>query len=276
MARKINPIGIRIPYLQTWPSLWHSSISYSSLMYQDLFIRKYVKAQFRRYRLDLAECQIKRTFNVLFISLFLFNTNVNANFQFKPFLFLRSYFLFRVLLDAEAARISGAIKRFFNVPKVRINFKIIKRQKPNFKEIALTANPILLNNYFIRRYSRMNSYKYILKSFRGLYGSLRLARFNLKGLKLRIAGPVRAPRTRRSQIIKKLYFGTTPLQTFSSLILYSLRTRALDEGVVTIRTWMYKKTGQVESIRNRYVFLTCKRIWGASRVATRFFVKKNH
>jgi len=70
MARKINPIGIRIPYLQTWPSLWHSSVSYSSLMYQDLFIRKYVKAQFRRYRIDLAECEIKRTFNTLFISLF--------------------------------------------------------------------------------------------------------------------------------------------------------------------------------------------------------------
>jgi len=269
MARKINPTGIRIPYIQTWPGLWHSSNTYDSLLYQDLFIRKYIKTQFKKYRVDLANCEIKRTFNVTFISLFVFNVNFNANFQFKPFLFLRSYYFLKHILYIEAPHFIKAISQFFKVARIVLNFRIINKQKPNFRTIALTANPILLGNYFIRRYSRMNSFRYILKSFRGLYGSLRLERFNLKGLKIRVAGPTRAPRTRRAQIIKKLYFGTTPIQTFSSLILYVARTRALDEGVITMRAWLYKKTGRVESLKNSYVFFFCRKIWRSRKHLTR-------
>jgi len=254
MARKINPKIIRIPYTQTWPSLWHSSVTYSSLLNQDFFIRKYLRFQLRKYRVELADCEIKRTFNTIFINAFIFNANFNANFQFTPFLFLRSYTFLLHIFYIETPHLIRAISGFFNSTKVRINFQIIRNQKPNFRTIALTANPILLGNYFIKKYSRMNSFKHILKSFRGLYSSLRLEPFNLKGLKIRVSGPTRAPRTRRAQLIQKLYFGTTPIQTFSSLISYIVRTRALSEGVVTMRAWLYKKTGQNEAIKNSYVF----------------------
>jgi ribosomal protein S3 len=271
MSRKINPIGIRIPYTKTWPSLWHSSVTYSSLLYQDFFLRKYLKFQLRKYRVELAHCEVKRTLNTTFISLFVFNANVNANFQFKPFLFLRSYYLLKHIFYTETPHFIKAIQQFFGVTRVIFNFCIIRNQKPNFRTIALTANPILLGNYFMRKYTKMNSYRRILKSFRGLYSSLRLARFNLKGLKIRVAGPVRAPRTRRSQIIKKLYFGTTPIQTFSSLILYVARSRALDEGVVSMRAWLYKKTGDAETYKENYVYFFVKKIWKSRRHLLRIF-----
>lgn len=271
MARKINPKIIRIPYTQTWPSLWHSSVTYSSLLYQDFFIRKYLRFQFRKYRVELADCEIKRTFNTIFITAFIFNANVNANFQFTPFLFLRSYTFLLHIFYIETPHLIKAISSFFNATKVRINFQIIRNQKPNFKTVALTANPILLGNYFIKKYSRMNSFKHILKSFRGLYSSLRLEPFNLKGLKIRVSGPTRAPRTRRAQRIQKLYFGTTPIQTFSSLISYIVRTRSLSEGVVTMRAWLYKKTGQKEAIKNAFVFFFCKSVLQSRSYLFRIF-----
>ena len=249
-------------------------VVYGTLLHQDFFIRKYLKTQFRKYRVDLVNCEIKRTFNTIFISAVVFNANVNANFQFKPFLFLRSYYFLKHIFYLEMPHFIKAIKTFFKATRVIFNFQIISKQKPNFKTVALTANPVLLGNYFIRRYSRMNSFRHILKSFRGLYGSLRLERFNLKGLKIRVAGPTRAPRTRRSQIIKKLYFGTTPVQTFSSLILYVARTRALSEGVVTMRAWLYKKTAQEEALKNKYVFFFCNKLMLSRKNLIRIFKTK--
>lgn len=241
MARKVNPTIIRIPFIQSWPSLWHSDVNYFSILHQDAFIRKYFKTQFRRYRIEVFKCVTKRSFNSLFITVFLFNVNSRANLQFKPFLFLRSFKLFRPLFDTEARRFSLAMRRLTGLPNVSVCFRTIRYQKPNLMNIVQTASPTLLSNYFFRRYKKMNSYKYILKSFRKIFAVAHKFKSNLKGLSLRIAGPVRAPRTRRSQTIRKTFFGTTPISTFANLIAYSVKVRRLSEGVVSLKLWLFRR-----------------------------------
>jgi ribosomal protein S3 len=260
MARKINPIIVRIPFLKTWPSLWHGDFVYSNLLLADLFIKKYIKTEFRHYGVDVFECFIKRNFNRTFIVVYIFNTNSRANLQFKPFLFLRSFKLFRVVFDQEVSRLSQSLAKFLGSGLIHFNLRFIKYQKTNLKAIALSANPILLANYFARKYKRMNSVRFLFKSLKRIYSVLARKQFNFKGLKIRVAGPVRAPRTRRSLVFRKVFFGTTPIQTFANQISYVVRTRALSEGVVTAKFWMLKKLSARKLFDNSLFFTYMRKI----------------
>lgn len=189
----------------------------------------------------MSSCVIKRSLNRTFVHLYLFNLNYNINYQFKYYMFSRSYKVFRVLFDQEVARLSFTLSKFFYTGNVYFFLHFVRWQKPNFKTVALTANPVILGTYFIRKYTKMYAFKRILKAFRGMYESLTFATFNLKGLRVQINGPLGAPRNRKSRRITKFFFGTTPLQTFCSLIAYSVKSKALSDGVVTAKFWLYKK-----------------------------------
>src|SRR6185437_5500265 len=274
MGKKVNPNIIRVPKYKTWPYLWHSSYNYTSVLLQDIFIRKYLRHHFRQYKTIVASCVIKRSLTRLFIHVFLFNLNYSLNYQFKPYMFIRSYKLFRTLLDVDVPRLSYNISKMYNVGKVHFFFKFIKGQKPNFLTVALTADPVILGTYFVRKYTHMYAFKHILKTFKGLYGSLVQANFNLKGLRVQVSGPVGAPRNRMSKRIVKNFFGTTPLQTFCSLIAYSVKTRSLSEGVVTAKFWLYKKFPLADLINNKRLFLLVKNMLRTRRLKRPHFLRR--
>ena len=43
MGQKVNPIGLRLGINRTWDSRWYARHDYSTLLHQDLKLRKYIK-----------------------------------------------------------------------------------------------------------------------------------------------------------------------------------------------------------------------------------------
>jgi len=240
MAHKVNPIGIRLNLTRTWPSLWHSEYNYPVLLNLDFFFKKYLRDQFRLYGLDLAGFFIKRCANYSFISIFIFNTNPGVTTQFKRFLFLRHWHFFRVVLDLEIRRFLFAFYRASGLVNVRMRVRYIRYQRTNLKAIIWSSSPLLFANYFVKKYIKANSFKRIFKSFRSVYASALSAKLNVVGVKVKLSGPVKAPRTRRSQVVKALFRGAAPVQTFDKNVDYVVKTRSLREGTITLKVWFTK------------------------------------
>lgn len=246
MARKINPILIRAPFLRTWQSLWHSSYNYPILFQQELFLKKYLKTVFSKYSVYLVDLFVKRTFNCLFFTIVVFNKNSRSNTQFKPFLFLRKTKFLKVVLDQEIKRLTLTMLKLTGSSRIIFNFKFIKNQKSNIDTAIRLAKASLVQNFCLNLYAKMNSYGKILQTIKKSCNNLVGMKTNLKGIKIQISGPVRAPRTRRSQTIKALYFGTTPIATYGNFIDYSVKTRSLEEGVITMKLWIFKKQTDIK------------------------------
>jgi len=241
MGHRINPILARLPQLSIWSSLWYSKLNYYSLFYQDLFIKSYLKVELRRYGLILADCFIKRTYNSLFIDVFIINFNNRPNQQFKPFLYPRTSSFTKAVLKAESARWTFCLSQLSPNSLVKLFFRVLKFYKNNLRFIAVTANPILLGEYFIRRHKAMNSSKYILRSFKTIYKVISEKETLLEGLSTKVAGPIKAPRMRRALTLKNVFFGTTPLQTLSNFIFCYSLARVHSEGVVSIKFTVFKR-----------------------------------
>src|SRR6185437_16025155 len=144
MGKKVNPNIIRVPKYKTWPYLWHSSYNYTSVLLQDIFIRKYLRHHFRQYKTIVASCVIKRSLTRLFIHVFLFNLNYSLNYQFKPYMFIRSYKLFRTLLDVDVPRLSYNISKMYNVGKVHFFFNSLKAKNLIFVLLLLLRTLLFL------------------------------------------------------------------------------------------------------------------------------------
>ncbi|HEY5599239.1 MAG TPA: 30S ribosomal protein S3, partial [Candidatus Manganitrophaceae bacterium] len=44
MGQKVHPFGFRLGYIKTWHSRWYAEKGYSTLVHEDLKIRKIVKS----------------------------------------------------------------------------------------------------------------------------------------------------------------------------------------------------------------------------------------
>lgn len=61
MGQKVNPIGFRLGGVKTWRSLWFAEKNYSSLLHEDIGIRKYLKKKL--YNAGVSRIEIERAGN---------------------------------------------------------------------------------------------------------------------------------------------------------------------------------------------------------------------
>ena len=61
MGQKVNPIGFRLGGVKTWRSLWFTEKNYSTLLHEDIGIRKYLKKKL--YHAGISRIEIERAGN---------------------------------------------------------------------------------------------------------------------------------------------------------------------------------------------------------------------
>jgi hypothetical protein len=243
MTRSVNPIVIRLSTTKIWSNLWFSKYNYSDILNQDFFIKNYIRVQLKYYGIGVVNFNIKRSLNSIFITLTLFNCNFLNSHQFLYNFHISSISLIRSIFDYEVGRFSFSIYKLTGQSKVRFFIRTIKKQRYGLRAVLLSASPILLSKYFFMRYFKMGSYKPVLKVFKRIFNKPDVLEnnTNIKGLKLLISGPIKAPRNRRSFLIKNIFFGSTPFQTFNNYVDFFVKSKSLSEGVVTAKFFFFKK-----------------------------------
>lgn len=240
MGQKTNPLFIRQKILRHWGNLWYTKHNYPFILHQDLFIKRYIKHQLRLIKLELLNIIIKRTIKGIFINIIVFNWNRAKSLKFKALQPISRWWFPSLAFRLLSSRLATAIFKLTKLTNVRFKVNIIQDSKTAVYYLLTLAHPSLLANYVMGRQNRMFSAKRTLKILRAVSKKIPLANTLLRGLTLRVAGPLKAPRNRRAQVLKQTIFGTVPLQTFVTNILYAVASRSLHEGLVTVKIWMRK------------------------------------
>ena len=68
MGQKVHPIGFRLGVIRTWESKWYAEKDYSSLVHEDIKLRKYLKQ--RLYHAGISKIEIERAANKAKVNIF--------------------------------------------------------------------------------------------------------------------------------------------------------------------------------------------------------------
>jgi len=68
LGQKVHPIGFRLGVIRTWESKWYAEKDYSSLVHEDIKLRKYLKQ--RLYHAGISKIEIERAANKAKVNIF--------------------------------------------------------------------------------------------------------------------------------------------------------------------------------------------------------------
>lgn len=260
MARKINSNIIRLPKVFSWPNLWHSSKNYTKLVMSDFIVKSYLKTELKRYGYEVFKFSIKRTFTKVFISMFTFNVKKRLTKKFKNSLFLKYDNFLHTMLLVSTSRFVFCLQRLLGC-QVHLNFRFIKRQKSTLEYTLSLSNLTLLSNFFLKNYRYVSAGKKLLNKLEYAYNKVPLRKHLIRGLRIKISGPLRAPRQRRSQVMIRTFFGRIPTQVYKARISYINKTRVLKEGLVSVKFWMFKTLKFRRLLISKYLVRFIKKLY---------------
>lgn len=259
MGHRSNPNILRLGLLRNWQHLWFAEDSYYKLLHQDLFIRRYVKALFRTFGFQILRVGIKRSIKSVFITVSVFNWNKKPSEILVPYLANIKWWFADNIFQVIAQRFNIAIYRLTGVVDIRLRLQLFRSQTSSVEKIIKFANPLLFAKYIIRNHRRMYSAKRSIKILKSSFKELPLNFSLIRGLRIQVAGPLKAPRQRRAQTYKYILAGPVPLQTFSVNTLYTVMSRVLSEGLVTTKIWMRRPVVDKPVAKRKFFVLVVKK-----------------
>lgn len=259
MGHRSNPNILRLGLLRNWQHLWFAKDSYYKLLHQDLFIRRYVKALFRTFGFQILRVGIKRNIKSVFITVSVFNWNKKPSEILVPYLANIKWWFADNIFQVIAQRFNIAIYRLTGVVDIRLRLQLFRSQTSSVEKIIKFANPLLFAKYIIRNHRRMYSAKRSIKILKSSFKELPLNFSLIRGLRIQVAGPLKAPRQRRAQTYKYILAGPVPLQTFSVNTLYTVMSRVLSEGLVTTKIWMRRPVVDKPVAKRKFFVLVVKK-----------------
>jgi len=259
MGHRSNPNILRLGFLKNWSNLWFTGKTYYKLFHQDLFIRRYVKALFRIFGFQILRIGIKRNIKSIFVTVTVFNWNKKPSELLTPYLANIKWWFADNVFHVIVQRFAVAVYKLSGVVDVRMRLQYFHRQTSSIEKIIRFANPLLFAKYIIRNHRRMYSAKKSIKILRSTFKELPLNFSLIKGLRIQVSGPLKAPRQRRSQTYKYILAGPVPLQTFVVNTLYTVMSRVLSEGLVTTKIWMRRPAIKSVSAKRHFFYSVAKR-----------------
>ncbi len=203
MGQKVHPTGFRLGIIKTWNSRWYSEKDFSSLLHDDLQIKKFVKE--RLYHAGVASVEVERAANKL-------RVNIAAA---RPGIIIGKK-------GSEIEKLKSEIQKLTD-REVYINISEVQRPEIDAQLVAENVCLQLEKRVAFRRAMK-----------RSVSSALK---FGAKGIKISCAGRLGGAEMARREWYRE---GRVPLQTIRADIDYGFSEAKTTYGIIGVKVWVFK------------------------------------
>lgn len=203
MGQKVHPVGFRIGIIKTWNSRWYSDKSFSTLLHEDLNIKKFVKV--RLAPAGVSSVEIERAANKL-------RVNIAAA---RPGIIIGKK-------GSEIERLKAEIQKLTD-REVYINITEVQRPEVDAQLIAENVCQQLIKRVAFRRAMK-----------RSVGSALK---FGAKGIKISCSGRLGGAEIARTEWYRE---GRVPLHTLRADIDYGFYEARTTYGIIGVKVWVYR------------------------------------
>jgi small subunit ribosomal protein S3 len=202
LGQKVNPIGFRLGGIKTWNSLWFSGKNYSTLLHEDLKVRKFLKKKL--YHAGISRVDIERAAS---------RAKVNI-YAARP----------GVIIGKKGSEIEKLKKDLENITKSEIIINILEVRKPEI-DAQLVAENVALQ--LERRIAFRRAMKKCVTS---------AMKFGAKGIRINCAGRLGGAEMARSEWYRE---GRVPLHTLRADINWGFAEAHTAYGLIGIKVLIF-------------------------------------
>jgi small subunit ribosomal protein S3 len=203
MGQKVHPYGLRLGYTKTWKSRWFAKKDYSSLLHEDLMIKKKLREELKSA--GVASIEVERPGNKLRITIQTARPGIIIGRK-----------------GAEIDRLRQQVQKQTGREVLPINIQEVRRPELNAQLVAESIAMQLEKRVAFRR------------AMRKAVDSAQ--RFGCKGIKVRCGGRLNGAEIARTEWYLQ---GRLPLHTLRADIDYGLAEARTTYGVIGVKCWIY-------------------------------------
>lgn len=203
MGQKTHPIGVRLGIIKTWDSKWFAKRNYKDMLFEDLTIQKFIKANL--YHAGVPKVEIERT-----------GKKVRAIIHTaRP----------GIIIGKKGAEVEKLKKELEKITGQEMSVDIKEIRKPEL-DAQLVAENIAL------QLEKRIAFRRAMK--KAVASSLR---FGAQGIKVACSGRLAGAEIARDEWYRE---GRVPLHTFRSDIDYGIAEAKTTYGRIGVKVWIYK------------------------------------
>ncbi len=203
MGQKTHPIGIRLGIIKTWDSKWFAKKNYKDLLYEDLAIQKFIKANL--FHAGVPKVMIERT-----------GQKIKATIHTaRP----------GIIIGKKGAEVEKLKKALEGITGKEMSIDIKEVRKPELD------GQLVAENIALQLEKRIAFRRAMKKSVASAM------RFGALGIKVACAGRLAGAEIARSEWYRE---GRVPLHTFRSDIDYGVAEARTTYGRIGVKVWIYK------------------------------------
>lgn len=203
MGQKTNPIGNRLGIIKTWDSRWFAKKGYTSLLHEDLSIRRLIKGTL--FHAGIPKIEIERAGQKVRVIIYTARPGIIIGKK-----------------GAEVDRLKKDLERFTG-KQASIDIKEIRKPEIDAQLVA--------ENIALQLEKRVAFRKAMKKSVASAL------RFGALGIKVSCAGRLAGTEIARIEWYRE---GRVPLHTFRSDIDYGFTEAKTTYGRIGVKVWIYK------------------------------------
>ena len=210
MGQKVHPIGFRLGFNKTWRSRWYAEKEYSSLLHEDLVLKKDLKKRFAHA--GVSRVDVERAANKLKITIFTSRPGIIIGRK-----------------GQEVDKLKQDIQKKTG-KEVFVNIQEILKPELDAQLVSESVALQLEKRIAFRRAMR-----------KAVDAALR---FGAKGIKVRVSGRLNGAEIARSEWY---LHGQLPLHTLRADIDYGFSEARTSYGQIGVKCWIYK--GELDALK---------------------------
>jgi small subunit ribosomal protein S3 len=203
LGQKTHPIGVRLGIIKTWDSKWFAKRNYKDMLFEDITIQKFIKANL--FHAGVAKVEIERT-----------GKKIRAVIHTaRP----------GIIIGKKGAEVEKLKKELEKISGQEMSVDIKEIRKPEL-DAQLVAENVALQ--LEKRIAFRRAMKKAIASS---------VRFGALGIKVACAGRLAGAEIARDEWYRE---GRVPLHTFRSDIDYGVAEAKTTYGRIGVKVWIYK------------------------------------
>jgi small subunit ribosomal protein S3 len=203
LGQKVNPLGLRLNITRTWDSIWYADKEYSTYLFEDQEIRKFLKK--RLNHAGLSKTIIERTGEKVRIKLF----------TARPGIVIGKKGSEIEILKKDLEKLVGR--------KVTLDIQEVRRPEADAQLVAES-----IASQLVRRVAFRRAMKKAVNS---------ALRFGVQGIKISCSGRLGGAEMSRCEWVRE---GRVPLHTLRADVDYALAEANTTYGIIGVKVWIFK------------------------------------
>jgi len=203
VGQKVHPVGFRLGINKTWLSNWYAEKGYSTLLHEDLEIRRYIKGKLAQAGISWVE--IERASDRVTVNILTARPGIVIGKR-----------------GAEVDKLKGELEQRTG-RQISINIKEVRRAETDAQLVAENVALQLERRIAFRRAMK-----------RAVTSAMR---FGAKGVRIACAGRLGGAEMARREWYRE---GRVPLHTVRADIDYGLAEARTTYGVIGVKVWIFK------------------------------------